>query len=147
MNREKALTFIESSSKRDHSLTVSRIMVQLAKHHGHDPSEWELAGLLHDLDYDETTGNREMHGIIASNRLEGNVSEHVLQAIRCHDHRTGIPVCTLLDRSLRFADAVSVLIEETSTILQEKPWLREIIEGYELTNGLSLDKLITLVSC
>ena len=146
MNREDALNLIRLTSRYDHSVLVSRIMVILVEHHHEDIQDWELVGLLHDLDYDETTGNREMHGILAAKSLDGLVNTSVLDAIKTHDHHTGDDPTTLLDHSLKFSDAVSIVIEESDSVLADKPWLKKIIESYELQEGLSLEEIIKQVS-
>jgi putative nucleotidyltransferase with HDIG domain len=141
----EAISMISESSKYEHSILVSRIMSSLAEHSQTDKEEWVLAGLLHDLDYDVIDGDMSKHGLVAASMLEGKVSESVLHAIMSHDHRTGVEPVRLLDRSLKFADAVAVLIEDQSILsvpeddeLLEllslesvrKPWIREIIEAY-----------------
>lgn len=104
--------------------------------------DWELAGLLHDLDYDATVDDREHHGVKAADALSGLLDETVLYAIKSHDHRTGYQPSSLLDHSLRFADAVSMLITEPGDVIKGKPWIKEIIEEYQLPKGLSMPELI-----
>jgi predicted hydrolase (HD superfamily) len=146
MNRDEAIKLIELTTKRNHAVLVSKIMMVLADYHKEDSLDWELTGLLHDLDYDETVGNRERHGILAAEALDGLVDSSVLKAISSHDHRTGVPPTTLLDYSLKFSDAVSLIIDESEKVQEERPWIREIIESYELPDGLSVDEIIRLVS-
>jgi predicted hydrolase (HD superfamily) len=147
MNREDAIKLIQFTSRYDHSVLVSKIMVILAEHHHEHIHDWELVGLLHDLDYDETAGNREMHGILAAKSLDGLVNPSVLKAIRYHDHRTGDDPTTLLDHSLKFSDAVSIIVKESDSVLADKPWLNKIIESYELQEGLIVEEIIKQVSC
>jgi putative nucleotidyltransferase with HDIG domain len=141
----EAISMISISTKYEHSILVSRIMSSLAKHFQIDKEEWVLAGLLHDLDYDVIEGDMSKHGFVTASMLKGKVSENVLQAIMSHDHRTGKEPVNQLDKSLRFADALAVLIEDQSiqSIQEEcelsrllnlesenKSWIREIIESY-----------------
>jgi predicted hydrolase (HD superfamily) len=142
MEREDALLLIEDSSRRDHSLLVSRIMAVLSESHGEAGSDWELAGLLHDLDYDDIVDDREHHGVKAAEALSCLLDESILQAIKSHDHRSGYQPSSLLDHSLRFADAVSLLVTEPEDIMEGKPWIREIIEGYQMPEGLIMSELI-----
>jgi len=44
-----------------HVLAVEAIMRNLAKHLGEDEELWGLAGLIHDLDYQETMNSPELH--------------------------------------------------------------------------------------
>lgn len=147
MNRKDAIKLVKMTSKYDHAVLVSRIMGVLAEHHHEDVQDWELAGLLHDLDYDETVGKREMHGVLAAKALDGLVDKSILNAIKSHDHITGVAPISLLDHSLKFSDAVSVLIDKSDTILAERPWIQEIIESYETQEGLSAQDIIKQVSC
>jgi len=120
-------------------------MSSLAEHFQIEKEEWVLAGLLHDLDYDVIDSDMSKHGLVAASMLKSKVSEDVLQAIMSHDRRTGIEPVSLLDKSLRFADAFAVLIEDQSSLgvpendklvrllgleSVRKPWIREIIESY-----------------
>lgn len=146
MEREDALRLIERSSRLEHSLLVAKIMTVLSEAHGESSSYWDMAGLLHDLDYDATRNDPGLHGIQAAEVLTGLLDEPILQAIKTHDHRAGDQPSSLLDFSLRFADAVSILLQESEGVLDEKPWIKEIIEGYQMPNGLSLPELLRLSS-
>lgn len=146
MEREDALRLTERTSKLEHSLLVSKIMIVLSEAHGESASDWEMAGLLHDLDYDATRHDCGLHGIQAAESLTGLLDESILQAIKTHDHRAGEQPNSLLDISLRFADAVSFLLQESECVLDDKPWIKEIIEGYQMPDGLSLPKLLRLSS-
>ena len=111
---------------------MSRIMAVLSESHGEVISDWELSGLLHDLDYDDTVDDREHHGVKAAEALSGLLDEAILQAIRSHDHRSGYQPSSLLDHSLRFANTVSFLVTEPA----------DIIERYQMPEGLSMSELI-----
>jgi predicted hydrolase (HD superfamily) len=142
---------ISDSSKLAHSKLVSKIMVRLAEHFREDADEWEIAGLLHDLDHDLVQDDPNQHGIKAAAILEGKVSKEVLQVIMAHDHRTGIEVAALLGRALIFSDSLAMLIEDQSLdhdsdeaeiaeamSLEEKTksWIPEVMEGFCLETGL-----------
>lgn len=141
----EAISMISESSKYRHSILASRIMSSLAEHFQMDKEEWVLTGLLHDLDYDLIDGDMSKHGLVAASMLKGRVSEDVLHAIMSHDHRTGVEPVSLLDKSLKFSDALAVLIEDQSILSvpdndeilrllssesDRKPWISEIIEAY-----------------
>jgi hypothetical protein len=146
MDRDDALRLIEGSSRREHSLLVSRIMAVLSGAHGGSVTEWELAGLLHDLDYDATVDDRVRHGVKAAEALSGLLDDAVLHAIKSHDHRSGYQPSSIIDHSLRFADALSTLLTEPDDVIEGKPWIREIIEGYQLPEGVSMSELIRMSS-
>ena len=74
MNREEAWKLVEENvsgrNLRNHMLSVEAIMRALAKRFGEDEESWGLAGLLHDLDYDETFETPEKHTTIAVEKLK-----------------------------------------------------------------------------
>ena len=72
--------------------------------------EWELVGLLHDLDYDIIEGDVRRHGFIASEMLEGKLRPECLHAIRAHDYRTGVKPQSAIDKALIAADCIWGLI-------------------------------------
>ncbi|NHK32316.1 MAG: HD domain-containing protein [Asgard group archaeon] len=152
--RDEALNLIRESSKFSHSIRVANMMKELAIHFNENQEEWELVGLLHDLDYDHTVGSRQLHGIIAGEMLQGKISSLAIEAIKSHDYRTRIKPNNRLARMLIACDAFDSLIElmthkemnitkimiiqllETWTI--EKPWLKELIRNVENDN-ITLD--------
>lgn len=161
ISKEQALRLLEGSSTYSHSILVSKIMRVLAGEFGEVEFEWELVGLLHDLDYDLVRGDMSQHGVKAADILNGRLSERCLHAIRSHDHRTGIKPETIFDESLIFADSLAVLMEdqsinasaETSRVesaLQKesiiKPWISENIFTYINKNKISFSHLIKIVT-
>lgn len=63
-------TEIENDNLRKHMLAVSKIMGAIAdKRSEEDKEKWVLVGLLHDLDYEQTKDNPEMHGLIAAEMI------------------------------------------------------------------------------
>ena len=82
VSRRDALSMIGGSPRYAHSLVVGRVMTNLAKRLGGDKGEWELVGLLHDIDYDSVLGEMAQHGVRAAESLAGKVSDEGLDAIR-----------------------------------------------------------------
>ena len=133
---------MRNSSKFNHALYTGRIMRAVAHHLGENEEEWELTGILHDLDFDLTETDREKHGIIAAEMLEGRLSEKALNAIRAHDHRTGVEPQDVLGRALKCVDALATFLEMAENEgapfdleslenklnnLTAKPWLKDIL--------------------
>ncbi len=160
ISKEEALQMISASSKLAHSILVSKIMVRLAEQLREDADEWEIAGLLHDLDYDLTRNDPSQHGIIAATILDGKVSKEVLRAIMAHDHRTGQKAVTLLDRALIFSDSLATLIEDQSLDrdsdeeeiteamsleAKTKPWIPQIINRFCLETDLDSSALLKVI--
>ena len=164
ISKDEALDFIKDSSKFSHSVRVANMMKNLASHFNENQEEWELVGLLHDLDYDHTIGSRQLHGIIAGEMLQGKISSLSIEAIKSHDYRTRLKPNNRLARILIACDAFDALIElmiqkkmnitklmifqllDTWTI--EKPWLKELIKNVEndnITLDLFLDYCLLVV--
>ena len=61
MNREQALEElmirIEAPQMIKHSLAVEAVMKGLAKYFAEDVEKWQMAGLLHDIDYEKTVND------------------------------------------------------------------------------------------
>jgi putative nucleotidyltransferase with HDIG domain len=159
ISKEEAFNLVKNTSKFAHALAVSTMMRRLAERLGEDERDWELVGLLHDLDYDETRGDMNRHGVVASERLKGRLPENCLYAIKAHDYRTGFKPKSKLDRALIATDSVAILIEKTGKapneldtdtlkvelkrISSEQPWYKSnIFKCREM--GLSLDEFLKL---
>jgi len=88
MERDEALGLLKSRVKDKnlikHSLAVEACMRGLARYFNEDEESWGLAGLLHDLDYEETKNDFSKHGLVTSEILEGKVSEEIIHAIKAH---------------------------------------------------------------
>jgi putative nucleotidyltransferase with HDIG domain len=85
MSRKKALKLVKNCSKYSHLLLASKLMKRLAEKLGEDSLEWELVGLLHDLDFDEVRNDMSRHGVLAAERLKDKLPEHCIYAIKAHD--------------------------------------------------------------
>ncbi|MBN2336868.1 HDIG domain-containing protein [Candidatus Bathyarchaeota archaeon] len=160
ISRKEALSLIGESSKHGHMLLVGRVMAALASLHSCDRGRWELVGLLHDLDYEQTAGDRSKHGVVAADILRGRLHDEELYAIMCHDHRTGFEPFSKLDHSLIFADALAVLaleggVEKPVTeeavsaalgrVSGERPWIRQLVEGYPFGDMVYVPGLLNSV--
>ncbi|QAA76467.1 MAG: HDIG domain protein [Candidatus Bipolaricaulis sibiricus] len=90
MNRLEALALVEERVKTKnlvkHMLAVEAGMRALAQRFGEDPDRWGLAGLVHDLDYEETKDRPDVHGhrTVDLLRSRGFADEEILDAILAH---------------------------------------------------------------
>jgi len=92
-----------------HVLAVEAVMRELAEHLHQDQEAWGLAGLLHDLDYEETMKTPERHTVVTMELLKPHaVAEDILHAIRCHNNLA--PRESLLDKALYAVDPITGLI-------------------------------------
>ncbi|MHC1610624.1 MAG: HD domain-containing protein [Candidatus Methanospirareceae archaeon] len=114
---------VETDGLRKHMLAVSAIMGALAAKlgiEGEDKEKWILAGLLHDLDYERTKDNFELHGLIAAEMLSGELPAECLDAIKAHNPRTGLEPSSVMAKALIAADAVSGLILPTALMMPSR---------------------------
>ena len=103
---------IKNAQIRRHCIAVSEIMGKVAQRFGMNQDEWQLCGLLHDLDREEIHGDMSKHGLVAAELLENLLSRDCLHAIRAHDHRTGVTPRSIVDKALIASDAAASFLSE-----------------------------------
>ncbi len=124
MTREEALNLLKKHVKKQnlikHMIAVGGIMRALARHFGEDENRWELAGLLHDIDYEYTNENPENHPEMGVQILRdyGLDDEEILHAILAHNEKA--PLETLMDKALYVSDPTSGFIVAAALIRPEK---------------------------
>ncbi len=92
-----------------HVYAVEAIMRKLAVRYESDKEAWGLAGLLHDLDYEQTEDSPEKHGYITMDLIaEKDISEEIRHAILAHTGHT--KAVSLMDKAIYCADPVTGLI-------------------------------------
>ena len=146
--------------RASHSIFVGRLMRRLADATGADPELWEVTGLCHDLDFDVVDGDWSQHGLIAARWLEGDLPAEALDAIRSHDHRTGVASRTSIAHALKVADALAISYDqlghdlaptlaagvgELGERLSSRPYLAAMIVADSAAIGLSLGALSAVV--
>ena len=113
MTREEALDLMHSQvankNLRKHMLATEAVMKALAKHFNESEEIWGLAGLLHDLDYDQTVNDFPKHGLISAEILEKkDIPKEVIYAIKSHPGH--FPRKSRLDKALYAVDPITGLI-------------------------------------
>lgn len=113
MTREEALTLVRSLVKnrnlQKHMLATEACLRALAARLGGDVESWGLAGLVHDLDYEQTAADPARHGIVAGDLLaDRGVAAGVVSAVKAHAGNA--PVATDLDKALFAVDPLTGLI-------------------------------------
>ncbi len=123
MERKEALVLIESKTNKKnlikHMLAVEICMKALAKYFSEDEELWAQAGILHDLDYEDTIDNFSQHGLVAGNLLrEKGVNEVVIYAIESHPgHKERV---SKIDKSLYAVDPLTGLIVSATLMHPDK---------------------------
>ncbi len=113
MNRDEGLNLIKSKLKNKnlikHSLAVEACMMRLAKKFGQNEEMWGIAGLLHDLDYEETKDDFAKHGYVTAEILEKEgMDNRIIEAIKAHPGH--IERNTLIAKALYSVDPLTGLI-------------------------------------
>jgi len=124
--REAALGLLRRHVTSDvlikHCLASEAIMRALATGFGENPDHWGLAGLLHDLDFEQTKDSPSEHGTKTAEILarEGLPAE-IIQAIREHNAEAlGIPCESRMGIALSAAETVTGLIVATALVQPDK---------------------------
>ena len=113
MERIEAKTLMEQSipnaNLRKHMLACEACMGELATHFGEDADSWGLAGLLHDLDYEQTASDFSQHGKVTVEMLKDKgLSEEILHAILAHPGH--VEAVSKMDQALFAVDPTTGLL-------------------------------------
>ncbi len=107
---------------KKHCLASAAVMAALARHLGHDPEAWGLAGLLHDLDYQTTAHDMARHGLHSAAILEPlGLDPAIIEAIKAHNaENLGLSRVTPLDFALTCGETITGLIMATAMVYPDK---------------------------
>lgn len=125
MKREDAYQLLQKKLKQKnlqkHCLAVEAVMRELAQELGADQQKWGLTGLLHDIDYQETSDNPDLHSQKGADYLkELGLSDEIVYAVRAHNPAHNLPLKTQLDKALYASDPLTGLIVAAALIHPEK---------------------------
>lgn len=112
---------IETKNLLKHILAVEAVMKRLAKYFGEDEERWGAAGLLHDIDYEETKNDPDRHSLISGKiARELGFDDEIAQAVEAHNERHGLPRETKMAKALYSADPLTGLIVASALISPTK---------------------------
>lgn len=126
IDRETALSLVHkhlnSPNLIKHSLATEAVMRALAEKLGEDPEKWGLAGLLHDLDAEQTEGNLAAHTHETVRILrEQGVDEEIVEAIRLHNEAAHPDRrATVFHHALAAGETITGLITATALVYPDK---------------------------
>jgi putative nucleotidyltransferase with HDIG domain len=123
MDRGAALELLNSHVKTKnlvkHCLATEAVLGALAVRLGQDEEAWRLAGLLHDVDYDQTANDPEAHARVGAGILqEAGLAPEITHAVLAHADKA--PRESALDRALWCVDPLTGLIVAAALIRPEK---------------------------
>jgi len=113
---------LPQGNMQKHSLATEVVMRALARKLGRDETVWGIAGLLHDLDYNETKEDMPRHGLVTEQMLAGlGVSPEIIQAIKAHNaDNLGFKRSTEFEHALTCAECITGLIVATTLVYPDK---------------------------
>lgn len=125
MEREKALAILKENIKNPnllkHSLAVEAGMRALAAHFKEDEERWGICGLLHDIDYEITKGDPNLHSKVGSEMLRKlGLDEEIYQAIFTHNEAHGTLPEGNMAKALYCLDPLTGLIVAATLVLPSK---------------------------
>jgi putative nucleotidyltransferase with HDIG domain len=125
LKRDEALALVKKHVAKpnviNHMIAVEAIMRSIAKHLTESEETWGLAGLLHDIDYEETENTPEKHTLLAGKLLTGTVPDDLIRAIEAHNSKyTGVTPETRMEKALNACDAISGLLVACALVMPSK---------------------------
>jgi len=126
VNREEALELLKSYVHQEnlvkHCLATEAIMRSLAERFGEDPDKWGIAGLLHDLDYEETYDTPEKHARKTAEILkEKGFPQDMIDAIMAHNAEAlDIERKSRFDYAITCSECITGLITATTLVYPDK---------------------------
>ena len=125
MTREEALKLVQEKIQNQnlikHCLAVEVCMKELAQHFNENVEIWGLAGLLHDIDYEETKNNPEKHSIVGAEMLEKlGIDKEICEAVKTHNEAHGLKPEGLMAKALLPVDPLTGLIVASVLVLPSK---------------------------
>ncbi|PJB99464.1 MAG: phosphohydrolase [Candidatus Nealsonbacteria bacterium CG_4_9_14_0_8_um_filter_35_12] len=125
MSREETLKLvkekIENKNLIKHSLAVEACMKALAHYFGEEEEKWALVGLLHDIDYEETKNDPNLHSLKGAEFLEKlGLEKEITEAVKTHNEAHGILPQTKMAKTLYSVDPLTGLIVAATLVLPSK---------------------------
>jgi putative nucleotidyltransferase with HDIG domain len=123
LTREDAVKLLKeklsNKNLRKHCYAVEACMIRLAERFDEDVEKWGLAGLLHDLDYDETADKPDIHGKLTVDMLSDyNLSDDIINAILAHNHHKEVE--NIFERALFAVDPTTGFIVSCALMHPDK---------------------------
>ncbi len=123
MTRDEAYSLMlehtPSESLRKHMLGVESCMKWYANYFGELPEPWQVAGILHDFDYELHPDEHPLWGIELLR--EKGVDEQIIQAIAAHyPPKTGVNPKTTIEKALFACDELSGFITACCYVRPER---------------------------
>jgi putative nucleotidyltransferase with HDIG domain len=134
MNRQQALDLlaehITNQNLIRHNVAVGFIMAALAEKFGENQEDWELAGMLHDLDWEKTKDDFKNHTKVSKEILEKtDLKPEIINAIYVHNWVHEIKPVTLLEKALYCVEELSGIITAAALVQPDKKLASVTVES------------------
>ena len=128
MTRDEALDIVRANVKNKnlvkHMIATEACMRSLARHFNEDEDFWGLAGLLHDVDYDQTADDPSRHGMLGAQMLQDlGVDDKIVYAVKAHAGH--VEPKSLMDKALFAVDPLTGLIV-AATLMHPTKKLKDV---------------------
>jgi putative nucleotidyltransferase with HDIG domain len=115
MDREEAIHLLRTYVSQDvlvkHCLATAAVMKKIGDLLGEDAQQWEIIGILHDIDYERVGEDMQRHGPEGYTILKENgIDDEIARVILRHNHMLFGPYEIPVERALQAADSVSGLV-------------------------------------
>jgi len=125
MIRGQALNSLKENLKNGnlikHCLAVEASMRGLAEKLNEDIEKWGICGLVHDIDYEKTGGDANLHSKQGSDMLkELGFDKEIYEAVLTHNEMHGIEPESLMAKALFCVDPLTGLIVAATLVLPSK---------------------------
>jgi len=126
-DRETALDKLREKVSTDwlvkHCIAAGAVMRALAERFEDDPDAWEVIGILHDVDFDQTKDDPRLHTVLAGEWLrEWGFDESVVRAVLAHNEMAehGFQRDSTLALALSAAESITGLVVATALVMPDK---------------------------
>lgn len=121
---EDALALLREKNSNEslvrHGIAVSDAVAAYARTFGEDELTWRIAGLLHDVDYEQHPTIEE-HGLIGGQWLrERGYPENIARAVTAHNDYHGVARETRMEHAVFACDELSGLITAAALVRPDK---------------------------
>ncbi|MEA3351387.1 MAG: phosphohydrolase [Chloroflexota bacterium] len=113
---------IANKNLRKHHYAVAIAMRALAEEFDGNPDKWEIVGLLHDADYEQTKDDPDRHGLVMGEQLDQRgISGDIVRAIKAHNYEyTDVIPETKMEWALVTCDDLTGLIVAVALVHPNK---------------------------
>jgi uncharacterized protein len=114
--------YVKADNLVKHCLATEAIMRELAAQFGEDVERWGMAGLLHDLDFEETKDTPGQHSLKTAEWLKAKgFDDEFVHTVRAHNaENLGFARQTRFEHALAAAESITGLIVATALVYPHK---------------------------